>query len=104
MTRFEQGWEESEMLRGYVVALFCAAAVASMSALAAEPIKIGFPIPLSGPTAVYGEPVLKGAELAVSEINAKGGVLGRKLELLSRDSKAKCRRGGAPSARTDHQG
>ena len=51
-------------------------------------IKIGFPIPLSGPTAVYGEPILKGAELAVSEINAKGGVLGRKLELLSRDSKA----------------
>src|SRR5215813_13295718 len=88
MTRFEQGWEESEMLRGYVVALFCAAAVASMSALAAEPIKIGFPIPLSGPTAVYGKPVLKGAELAVSEINAKGGVFGRKLELLSRDSKA----------------
>src|SRR5215472_6709027 len=76
------------MLRGYVVALFCAAAVASMSALAAEPIKIGFPIPLSGPTAVYGGPILKGAELAVSEINAKGGVLGRKFELLSRDSKA----------------
>ena len=41
-----------------------------------------------GPTAVYGVPVIKGAELAVAEINAKGGVLGRKLELLSRDSKA----------------
>jgi branched-chain amino acid transport system substrate-binding protein len=59
-----------------------------MAALAKDPIKIGFPIPLSGPTAVYGEPVLKGAEMAVSEINAKGGVLGRTLELLSRDSKA----------------
>jgi branched-chain amino acid transport system substrate-binding protein len=59
-----------------------------MPASGAEPIKIGFPIPLSGPTAVYGEPVLKGAELAVSEINAKGGVLGRKFEILSRDSKA----------------
>ena len=57
-------------------------------AQAAEPIKIGFPIPLSGPTAVYGEPILKGAQMAVAEINAKGGVLGRKLELLSRDSKA----------------
>jgi len=60
----------------------------SLSAGAADPIKIGFPIPLSGPTAVYGEPVLKGAEMAVAEINAKGGVLGRKLQILSRDSKA----------------
>jgi branched-chain amino acid transport system substrate-binding protein len=33
-------------------------------------------------------PILKGAELAVQQINAAGGVLGRKLELLSRDSKA----------------
>src|SRR3954466_6283863 len=59
-----------------------------IAATADDTIKIGFPIPLSGPTAVYGEPVLKGAELAVSEINARGGVLGRKFELLSRDSKA----------------
>jgi branched-chain amino acid transport system substrate-binding protein len=59
-----------------------------LAALAKEPIEIGFPIPLSGPTAVYGEPVLKGAQMAVAEINANGGVLGRKLELLPRDSKA----------------
>src|SRR5580704_13337639 len=67
-----------------------AAAAASMpfAALAADTIKIGFPIPLSGPTAVYGEPILKGAQMAVDEINAKGGVLGKKLELLFRDSKA----------------
>jgi branched-chain amino acid transport system substrate-binding protein len=56
--------------------------------MAADTIKIGFPIPLSGPTSVYGKPVLAGAEMAVTEINAKGGVLGKKLELLSRDSKA----------------
>ena len=69
--------------------LVCAtAALWPLSAIAADTIKIGFPIPLSGPTAVYGEPILKGAEMAVAEINAKGGVLGRKLELLSRDSKA----------------
>ena len=66
------------------------AGVASMpfAALAADTIKIGFPIPLSGPTAVYGEPILNGAQMAVDEINAKGGVLGRKLELIARDSKA----------------
>lgn len=71
-----------------VLALAGAAAFLSSAAFAAETIKIGFPIPLSGPTAVYGEPVLKGAEMAVAEINAKGGVLGRQLEILSRDSKA----------------
>src|SRR5579884_1188846 len=70
------------------LALVCAAAaLAPLSARAAD-IKIGFPIPLSGPTAVYGKPVLAGAEMAVAEINAQGGVLGRKLQLLSRDSKA----------------
>jgi branched-chain amino acid transport system substrate-binding protein len=59
-----------------------------LAASAAGTIKIGFPIPLSGPVAIYGEPVLKGAQLAVSQINAKGGLLGKKVELLVRDSKA----------------
>lgn len=68
--------------------LMAAAVLFPLTARAADAIKIGFPIPLSGPTATYGVPILKGAEMAVSEINAKGGVLGRKLELLSRDSKA----------------
>jgi branched-chain amino acid transport system substrate-binding protein len=74
--------------RHYLTPLLAAAVLFPLTARAAEPIKIGFPIPLSGPTAVYGVPILKGAEMAVAEINAKGGVLGRKLELLSRDSKA----------------
>ncbi|HZB93964.1 MAG TPA: ABC transporter substrate-binding protein [Stellaceae bacterium] len=58
------------------------------TAAAADNIEIGFPIPLSGPAALYGVPILKGAQMAVADINAKGGVLGRKLELLPRDSKA----------------
>jgi branched-chain amino acid transport system substrate-binding protein len=74
---------------GYGCAAACAAMLmAPLGARAADNIKIGVPIPLSGPTAVYGVPILKGAEMAVAEINAKGGVLGRKLEILSRDSKA----------------
>jgi branched-chain amino acid transport system substrate-binding protein len=73
----------------HVLALACATGMlASSAALAEDTIKIGFPIPLSGPTSVYGVPILKGAEMAVADINAKGGVLGRKLELISRDSKA----------------
>ena len=59
-----------------------------LAATAADTVKIGFPIPLSGPTAVYGKPILAGAQMAVAEINAQGGILGRQIELLSRDSKA----------------
>jgi branched-chain amino acid transport system substrate-binding protein len=77
------------MRLGHYLGLALAVAASTpLVARAEDNIKIGFPIPLSGPTAVYGKPILAGAEMAVSEINAKGGVLGRKLELLSRDSKA----------------
>ena len=72
----------------HLLAATAAALLLPVAALAKGPIKIGFPIPLSGPTAVYGVPILKGAELAVADINSHGGVLGRKLELLPRDSKA----------------
>ena len=72
----------------YLALALAATALWPLAAGAAENIKVGFPIPLSGPTAVYGKPVLAGAEMAVEEINAQGGVLGRKVELLSRDSKA----------------
>jgi len=70
-----------------LLALACAVAILPSVAMA-DTIKIGFPIPLSGPTASYGNPILKGAQMAVEEINAKGGVLGQKLEILPRDSKA----------------
>jgi branched-chain amino acid transport system substrate-binding protein len=72
-----------------ILAVVCAAvALAPLAAGAESTIKIGYPMPLSGPASVYGVPITKGAEMAVEEINAKGGVLGRKLELLERDSKA----------------
>src|ERR1700737_883785 len=77
------------MGRRHFLALACiAVALCPLTAAAEETIKIGFPMPLSGPTAVYGVPITKGAEMAVADINAKGGVLGRKLELIPRDSKA----------------
>jgi branched-chain amino acid transport system substrate-binding protein len=64
-----------------------AAAVLAPPAAAQKPIKIGFPMILSGPGALFGEPALKGAQMFVEEINARGGVLGRRLELLPRDTK-----------------
>ena len=73
----------------HVLTLLLAALLAlPVAAEAQKPIKVGMPMPLSGPPALFGEPATKGAQMYVDEINAKGGVLGRKIELLTRDSKA----------------
>jgi branched-chain amino acid transport system substrate-binding protein len=48
-------------------------------------IKIGVPVPLSGGNAKMGDDISKAATLAVEEWNAKGGVLGRKLEIMAFD-------------------
>ena len=53
----------------------------SATAFAAEPIKIGVPVGLSGANSVVAPSVVQSAQLAVDEINAKGGVLGRPLAL-----------------------
>jgi branched-chain amino acid transport system substrate-binding protein len=65
---------------GFVVLL-------SPAALAQKTVKVGFPMILSGPGALFGEPALRGAQMFVEELNAKGGVLGRKIELVPRDTK-----------------
>ncbi|MEM7477866.1 MAG: ABC transporter substrate-binding protein [Planctomycetota bacterium] len=48
-------------------------------------IKIGFAGALSGPNAFLGQEITRGAEIAISEINANGGVLGQELRLVVRD-------------------
>jgi branched-chain amino acid transport system substrate-binding protein len=50
-------------------------------ALAADPIRIGVPVGLSGANSVVAPSVVQAAQLAVEEINAAGGILGRKVEL-----------------------
>jgi urea transport system substrate-binding protein len=69
-------------LVGYsaVIGLGAALAVAT-AAGAADPIKIGVPVGLSGANSVVAPSVVQSAQLAVDEINAKGGILGRPLEL-----------------------
>lgn len=61
--------------------LGAAAALLAVSAHAADPIKIGVPVGLSGANSVVAPSVVQAAQLAVEEINAKGGVLGRPLAL-----------------------
>jgi branched-chain amino acid transport system substrate-binding protein len=51
-----------------------------------EPVKIGLDNPLTGTYAALGKNELIGAQLAIEEINAKGGILGRPAELLVEDS------------------
>ncbi len=65
----------------------------SMSAMAAEPIKIGVSGPFTAGSAPMGVSMRDGVRLAVAEINAKGGVLGRQLQTVERDDEAKPERG-----------
>src|SRR5713101_495205 len=65
-------------------ALLAAAAASTLlagPAFAADPIKIGVPVGLSGANSVVAPSVVQSAQLAVAEINAKGGILGRQVQL-----------------------
>ncbi len=63
--------------------------VVSGPAIAADTIKLGVAGPHSGDLASYGIPTVKAAELVVKNINAKGGVLGKKVELIVEDDVCK---------------
>ena len=67
-------------LLGLGMGLACA-----VSAQAQEAIRIGIPVGLSGANSVVAPSVVQASELAVEQINAKGGVLGRQLELVIAD-------------------
>lgn len=60
----------------------------SFAADQSEPIKIGAIFSVTGPASFLGAPEEKTARMVVDQINAKGGVLGRKLELVVKDSAA----------------
>src|SRR5271154_3776850 len=57
-----------------------------VKSLADEPVKIGLDNPLTGTFAALGKNELIGAQLAVDQINAKNGILGRQVQLLVEDS------------------
>jgi branched-chain amino acid transport system substrate-binding protein len=66
-----------------LVALFAGSSVGH----AAATIKVGIVDSYSGPAAVFGIDMRDGFSLGINEINAKGGVLGRKFEIFTRDEK-----------------
>jgi branched-chain amino acid transport system substrate-binding protein len=65
-----------------------AAAVLSLAVVSvhAQDIKLGFPGPVTGPVQFLGQQMKWGAELAVEEVNSKGGVLGKKISYVMQDS------------------
>jgi branched-chain amino acid transport system substrate-binding protein len=75
--------------------LAVALAASNVGAQAQDPIRIGAFLSVTGPAAFLGDPELKTLEMYVERINAEGGVLGRKLQLVSYDDA-----GDAEKART----
>src|SRR5229473_3429471 len=57
------------MIRSLIL-LLAALLALPLSAEAQKPIKVGVPLPLSGPPALFGEPASKGAQMYVDELNA----------------------------------
>lgn len=73
---------------GAVLAGACAAALLSLPAAAQPaPIRIGLPVPLTGPYGAEAKDQARNAELAIREFNAAGGLHGRQAELLVRDDR-----------------
>lgn len=73
----------NKLLYGLVASAFLA-----VPAQAAEPIKIGASLPLTGNFSVSGQKHKEGYELCVSEINKNGGVLGRQIDLIISDNRS----------------
>lgn len=74
-----------KLLKVFSAAVLLAGALFG-AAQAQEPIRIGAINPYSGPFAQFGDEVTRGYELAAEEINAKGGVLGRKVQIVRGDA------------------
>ncbi len=64
------------------------ALVATAAAKAQDTLKLGLVAAMSGQSAKSGEAIVRGLSLAIDEINAKGGLLGKKVELLVRDDES----------------
>ena len=76
------------MVKKSFIKLVATAAIAvgtSLSAFAADPIKIGSVLSVTGPAAFLGDPELKTLQLYIEKINKEGGVLGRQLQLVHYD-------------------
>jgi branched-chain amino acid transport system substrate-binding protein len=87
ISRSKVGIRRRTLLKsGLAVGVLQVASPFVLRARAADALKIGLDNPLTGPLAGNGKNELIGCQLAVDEINAKGGILGREVELIVEDS------------------
>jgi len=63
-----------------------AAGLAKPAIASSEPIRVGYLPAITGPSSSTGIGISRGTQLAVQEINAAGGINGRQLELVARDT------------------
>ena len=77
------------MIKALGVALAAALFGIAAPAAAQDPIKIGLIVDRIGFAKAWSEPITQGAVYAARELNAKGGVLGRKVDLLIEDDQSK---------------
>ena len=68
-----------------LVLFACAAGLLANAAMAADTVKIGLMAPLTGSWASEGQDMKQIVELLVEEVNAKGGLLGKQVELMTED-------------------
>lgn len=80
--------QAGKLLAAAIAAGALAAALAPpLAAAQAGPIRIGLPVPLTGPYGAEAKDQVRNAELAIREFNDAGGLAGRKAELLVRDDR-----------------
>ena len=85
---YERKEEKMRKYIGVVLGALIASLISGAFARAAEPIRIGAIFAVTGPASFLGAPEAKTLEMLVAETNRKGGVLGRKIDLIIKDSGA----------------
>ena len=74
-------------MRQLITVLAAAAVVAGLSCGGGNAIKVGLVVPLTGDVKTFGESTRNGAMLAIEEVNAAGGINGKKIEVVATDDK-----------------
>ena len=72
-------------MKRFMISMFCMLGLMVTGASAADTVKVGIVLPLTGPLAKFGEIEKKSFDLALKEINASGGIYGQKLKLIIKD-------------------
>jgi branched-chain amino acid transport system substrate-binding protein len=91
-------------MRNALLAACAALATLAVPAFAQEPIRIGLIVDRIGFAKAWSEPITQGAVYAARELNAKGGVLGRKVELVMEDDQSKPDLSATAARKLEEQG